>query len=40
MLSKDQPLPFLEHSTRTLSYLSTRVLTWTVRDPECTLTFS
>jgi hypothetical protein len=26
MLSKDQPLSFLENSTRTLSYLSTRVL--------------
>jgi hypothetical protein len=26
MLSKDQPLTFLEDSTRTLSYLSTRVL--------------
>lgn len=38
MLSKDQSPSFLEHSARTLSYLSTRVLSRTVYDPYCTLT--
>lgn len=38
MLSKDQSPSFLENSARTLSYLSTRVLSRTVHDPYCTLT--
>ena len=38
MLSKDQSPAFLENSARTLSYLSTRVLSWTVHDPYRTLT--
>jgi hypothetical protein len=38
MLSKDQSPSFLENSTRTLSYLSTRVLSRAVHDPYCMLT--
>jgi hypothetical protein len=38
MLSKDQSPSFLENSARTLSYLSTRVLSRRVHDPYCTLT--
>jgi hypothetical protein len=38
MLSKDQSPSFLENSARTLSYLSTRVLSRTVHDPYCMLT--
>lgn len=38
MLSKDQSPSFLEHSARTLSYLSTRVLSRMVHDPYCMLT--
>jgi hypothetical protein len=38
MLSKDQSPSFLENSARTLSYLSTRVLSRTEHGPHCTLT--